>query len=123
MALCFLIQGAQSDERRLYVALSESEEELRASARCHGWRLDGVEVMEVVADEARLARQQSVFASGEFGLGETVAAVTERLQPLRPTCIVIDSLAEELSRRAPGLPVLPTSGYVNASFRLEAGPR
>lgn len=94
MALCYLIQGVKAGERCLYVALSESEEELHASARSHGWSLDGVDVMEVVVDESRLERQQSVFASGEFGLGETVAAITERMQQVRPTRIVIDSLAE-----------------------------
>lgn len=94
MALCFLFQGVKAGERCLCVALSESEEELHASARSHGWNLDGVDVMEVVVDESRLERQQSVFASGEFCLGETVAAITERVQQLRPTRLVIDSLAE-----------------------------
>lgn len=94
LAQRFLIQAAEAGERCLYVALSESEEELHASARSHGWSLDGVDVMEVVADEARLERQQSVFASGEFGLGEAVAAIAERVQQLQPKRIVIDSLAE-----------------------------
>src|SRR5688572_887809 len=42
----FLMNGVAAGERCLYVTLSETEDELRASAAAHGWSLDGVEIFE-----------------------------------------------------------------------------
>ncbi|WP_372438807.1 ATPase domain-containing protein, partial [Pandoraea sputorum] len=41
VALQFLLAGAQAGETSLYITLSETEGELRDSARSHGWELDG----------------------------------------------------------------------------------
>src|SRR5215467_3987112 len=40
VALQFLMEGAKQGEPSLYVALSESEAELRLGAASHGWTLD-----------------------------------------------------------------------------------
>ena len=37
LALQFLLQGVRRGERCLFVTLSESEDELRATAGSHGW--------------------------------------------------------------------------------------
>ena len=41
-SLQFLLEGARRGEPGLYVTLSETEGELRAVARAHGWELDGL---------------------------------------------------------------------------------
>jgi circadian clock protein KaiC len=47
VALQFLLEGARSGEKGLYVTLSETERDLRAGAASHGWKLDdGIEVYE-----------------------------------------------------------------------------
>ena len=48
VALEFLLTGARKGERCLYVTLSETEDELRASATSHGWALDGIDIYELV---------------------------------------------------------------------------
>jgi circadian clock protein KaiC len=94
LGLRFLVDGAAQGDSCLYVTLSETAAELRASAASHGWDLDGVEVVEIRLTEERLERQQSVFASGEFGLGSTVAEIVSRIQAARPQRVVVDSMAE-----------------------------
>ena len=44
----FLMAGAEAGERCLYITLSETEEELRATATGHGWSLEGVNVYVVL---------------------------------------------------------------------------
>ena len=51
LGLQFLMAGARSGERTLWITLSETERQLRQSARSHGWSLDGVEVCNPVAPE------------------------------------------------------------------------
>ena len=57
-ALQFLIAGAANGEKCLYITLSETDEELRASSASHGWDLAGVEVFELVPPESLLDEQQ-----------------------------------------------------------------
>jgi len=54
LALQFLLQGVRRGERCLFVTLSESEDELRATALSHGWSLEGITVVEVIASEESL---------------------------------------------------------------------
>src|SRR4029078_6755407 len=55
VALQFLLEGARSGEKCLYVTLSETERELRDGAASHGWSLDsGIEVFELLPHERPL---------------------------------------------------------------------
>lgn len=95
-ALQFLLEGAERGERVLYVTLSETSEELRAVARSHGWRLDGVTLYELAPTEASLRPQEqyTILHPSEVELGETTEAVLEQVERTRPTRLVFDSLAE-----------------------------
>ena len=94
LAMRFLIDGAAQKESCLYITLSETRAELQATAASHGWDLTGIDMMEILPKENGLESQQSVFASGEFGLGSTVAEIADRLRELRPRRVVVDSVAE-----------------------------
>src|SRR4029077_4083977 len=48
IALQFLMEARRAGERGLYITLSETEEELRASAQSHGWSLDGIDIFELL---------------------------------------------------------------------------
>ncbi|MCB4825581.1 ATPase domain-containing protein [Roseicella aerolata] len=93
-ALRFLLEGAANGERCLYVTLSETEEELTASAASHGWSLEGIDVFELVPAEAELERQQTVLYPAEAEFGETLQMITERIEATKPERVVVDSLAE-----------------------------
>lgn len=96
VALQFLITGAQRGERCLYVTLSETEDELRATATGHGWDIAGVEIYELVPPENLLdeEQQQSLLYSSDLELGETTKRIFEAFERVQPDRVVIDSLSE-----------------------------
>lgn len=96
LALQFLLQGVKQGERCLFVTLSESEEELRASAASHGWSLDGVHLMELIASEQTLKpdARYTMFHPSEVELSETTRTVLEQAEQFKPTRLVFDSLSE-----------------------------
>jgi circadian clock protein KaiC len=95
MAIQFLLEGRAQGERGLYVALSETPGELRAVAKSHGWSLDGIELFQLPAPEtAAVQEQYTLYHPAEVELGETIRALLEVVERLRPTRIVLDSLSE-----------------------------
>lgn len=95
LALRFLLEGCEADERGLYVTLSETEDELRAGARSHGWDLSGLDLFELVAANGfGEDREQTLLHPSEVELGETVRGVIARVEAVRPQRVVIDSLSE-----------------------------
>jgi circadian clock protein KaiC len=96
LALQFLLEGVKRDESVLYISLSETEEEIRAVAHSHGWPLEGVRLLEVVASEQVLAPEQqyTVFQPDEVELSETTKAILKEVETYRPARVVFDSLSE-----------------------------
>ena len=96
-AIQFLLTGADAGERGLYVTLSETEEELRASAVSHGHDIgDRFAIFELVPPETLLdaGQQQSLLYSSDLELGETTRSIFDAFERLRPARVVIDSLSE-----------------------------
>src|SRR3954466_15341719 len=54
LALGYLLEGARQGETSLYVTLSETREEIHAIAESHGWALDTISIVELVASEESL---------------------------------------------------------------------
>ncbi len=94
LGLRFLIDGAAKGERGIYISLSETAEELRATAASHEWPLDGIVLHEVVPAEVQLDQQQSVLFPTEAELGRTIALITEAIRQASPARVVIDSMSE-----------------------------
>jgi circadian clock protein KaiC len=96
LAMQFLLEGARQQEPVLYVALSETKEELLATAASHGWSLDGISIFELVPqEEGLLANEQyTMFYPSEVELNQTTTAVLEQVERLKPQRLVIDSLSE-----------------------------
>ena len=97
IALQFLMAGAAQGEVGIYVSLAETEQELRAGARSHGWTLDDkVTIFELVTPESVLdpEQQQSLLYSSDLELGETTKRMLETIERLKPKHVVIDSLSE-----------------------------
>src|SRR6187551_2283200 len=71
LALQYLLEGVRRGEACLCVTLSETKAELAAVARSHGWSIDGVEVVEMVASETDLEpdNQHTMFQPAEVELG------------------------------------------------------
>jgi circadian clock protein KaiC len=96
VAIQFLMAGAAAGEPSLYITLSETEDELRAGARSHGWTLKGIEIFELIPPENLLDedQQQSLLYSSDLELGETTKRIFECFERVRPKRVVLDSLSE-----------------------------
>jgi circadian clock protein KaiC len=96
LALQFLRAGAARREAVLYITLSETEEELRASAASHGWDLAGITIREMNASDADLDpdEQNTMFHPSEVELAATTRRILEHIVELKPAAVVFDSLSE-----------------------------
>lgn len=96
IALQFLLHGRSAGERGLYVTLSETRDELIATASSHGWDLDGIDIYELLPPENLLSedQRQSLLYSSDLELGETTKRIFEEFERVDPDRIVLDSLSE-----------------------------
>jgi circadian clock protein KaiC len=96
LALQFLFAGVAAGEKCMYVTLSETKEELMAGAASHGWTLDGIEIVELVAEEADLdaESQLTMYQPSEVELAETTKRVLSEVERIQPSRLVFDSLSE-----------------------------
>jgi circadian clock protein KaiC len=96
LALQFLSEGARRGERVLYVTLSETEAEVRQVAASHGWSLEGIQLFELSGAEQtlRLDEENTLYASEDVDLKETVRVLLDRVDALKPQRVVFDSLSE-----------------------------
>jgi len=92
----FLLAGQAAGEKTLYVSLSETADELRASAETHEWDLDGIEIFELMPPESGLIGEggQTMFHPSEVELAETMTLLINHIERLKPERVVIDSLSE-----------------------------
>ncbi|WP_164103876.1 ATPase domain-containing protein [Candidatus Laterigemmans baculatus] len=96
IALQFLIQGARLGQRCLFVALSETEEELHATAASHGWSLEGIDILSISPTEANLTldSRYTMYHPSEVELAETTKSVLAEAERIKPDRLVFDSLSE-----------------------------
>jgi circadian clock protein KaiC len=95
-ALQYLLQGVAAGERCLYITLSETREELASGAESHGWSMDGIEVVEIIADAHELDGENdlTMLNPSEVELTETTRKVLAAIDRLKPRRMVFDSLSE-----------------------------
>src|SRR3954466_8151244 len=96
LSLQYLLEGRRRGEKGLYVTLSETREELTEVAKSHGWSLEGIEIVELVASEKDLTNdtQLTMYHPSEVELSETTKAVLDAVQRVNPQRVVFDSLSE-----------------------------
>lgn len=96
LSLQYLLEGVRNKEKCLYITLSETREELTAGAVSHGWSLDGIEILEMVADESDLDgdSQLTMFSPSEVELTTTTKRILDAVVRVNPSRVVFDSLSE-----------------------------
>ncbi len=97
LALQFLMAGARAGETTVYVALSETADEIRDVARSHGWELpEGLHLCDFQSYDAGVddASGYTLFHPSEIELTETTRQILATLDRLRPTRVAFDSLSE-----------------------------
>jgi circadian clock protein KaiC len=95
-ALQFLLEGKRAGEKCVYVTLSETQEELEAGAKSHGWDLSGIDIVELIATEKELQgdEQLTMLPPSEVELGETTRLIIDAIERVQPSRMVLDSLSE-----------------------------
>ncbi len=96
LATQFLREGVRLGERCVYITLSETKEELVAGAASHGWTLDAIDIVELVADASDLDAdsQVTMYQPSEVELHDTTRRVLEAVERINPSRAVFDSLSE-----------------------------
>ncbi len=89
LGLQFLCAGVKQGERALFMALSETADELRATASSLCMDLGGIEVAEVLP-AAESAPEATLFQAGEIELSEAANRIIEKIEEVKPRRIVID---------------------------------
>lgn len=95
LALQFLIDGAQHQEKGLYISLAESEGELRHVAASHGMNLDHVTICKISPPEIQgSSNQYTVFQPAEVELADVLETILAKVREINPSRVVIDSMSE-----------------------------
>src|SRR6185437_10232025 len=97
LALQFLLEGARRGERCLYVTLSETGQELTTGAASHGWSLDGIDIVELIADQQHELDGDgavTMIQPSDVELSETMAKILAAIRENDPARVVFDSLSE-----------------------------
>jgi circadian clock protein KaiC len=95
LGLSFLLAGAATGQVGLYITLAETEVELRAVGKSHGWSLDALTLFEMVpADGFAEDHEQTLLHPSEVELGETVRSIMAKVEEIRPARVILDSLSE-----------------------------
>ena len=95
-ALQFLLEGARRGEKCLYVTLSETKQELEAGAESHGWSLDAIDIVELIADQQHELSGDAVtmLQPSDVELSETMGKILDAIERSNPARVVFDSLSE-----------------------------
>ena len=96
LCLKYLLTGQEQGERVLLFTLSESALDLRTMAASHGWSLEGLEIVELLASEQELSPEHNytMFHPSEVELIETTRAMLQASERVKPQRVVIDSVGE-----------------------------
>lgn len=96
LALQFLLAGAQQGEKGAYVTFSETADELRQSAKSHGWSLRALSIIDLTKmnSELGLEKQYTVLHPADVELAETSTGLLQKIKVLSPQRLVLDSLTE-----------------------------
>jgi circadian clock protein KaiC len=96
IALQYLLEGSRQGETGMYIALSETRDEILSVARSHRWPIDQISIFELSALEQQLAQEErnTVFHPAEIELNKTTQMLLQRIQQVKPKRLVLDSLSE-----------------------------
>ena len=96
LALQFLMKGLLAQERCLYIALSETKDELTQVVDSHGWTLGNMAILDLAAVQHLVApeEQSTVFHASEVELQATTQVILKEVERIKPQRIVLDSLTE-----------------------------
>jgi circadian clock protein KaiC len=97
LGLQFLLEGVRRGESALWCTLSETEAQLEATARSHGWDLSGIRIVNLTQGDGAAAMpdaQYSFFSPAEIELNDVAKAVLDLIENERPRRVVFDPFSD-----------------------------
>jgi circadian clock protein KaiC len=95
LALQFVQRRLLEQSRCLYVSLTESRADLERTCQSHGWSLEGIALLDLTQNYVSISdNPSSVFDPADTELSETIKAIAEACERVRPECVVFDGLSE-----------------------------
>ena len=93
LGLQFLLEGVRRGERVLWCTLSETEAQLDATARSHGWDLAGVTIVNLTQGGNPTGMPDaghSFFSPADIELNDIAKAILDLIERERPRRVVFD---------------------------------
>lgn len=96
LGLHFLLAGRQQGETCLWITMSETERELHAAAKSHGWNLDGIHILNLVLTKQVLQTEEryTFFSPADVELSDTTRQILDTVKSLRPARVVFDPFSD-----------------------------
>jgi circadian clock protein KaiC len=92
----FLMEGVKRGEKGLFISLSDTREELQATAEVHGWPIESITLLESV-DRAEWTESKAgytLFHPSETELARKMEQIQRQAATLGALRVVIDSMAD-----------------------------
>jgi circadian clock protein KaiC len=96
LGLQFLLEGVRRGERVLWCTLSETEAQLVATAKSHGWDLSGVNIVNLTQgdDPTVPDAEYSFFSPADIELNDVAKAILNLIESARPRRVVFDPFSD-----------------------------
>ncbi|MDK2921889.1 MAG: circadian clock protein KaiC [Desulfonauticus sp.] len=96
LGLHFLEKGSKHKENCLFISLGEKEEQIRENAQNLGLQLKKVDFLDLSPESSYFTQMESydIFSPAEVEREPTTKAIQERVEKLKPTRVVIDSMTQ-----------------------------
>lgn len=97
LGLQFLLEGVRRGETVLWCTLAETESQLHATAKTHGWDLAGITIVNLAEGDDMagvLGEEYSFFSPGDIELGDVTKAILDVADRVRPSRIVFDPFSD-----------------------------
>lgn len=96
LGLQYLLEQAKTGARVLYIAMTESRQDMEMICASHGWSPEKVELFALEQPSSSLLEQtqRSIFDPAETQLGDLIQAVVAQIDRVKPSHIVFDGLSE-----------------------------
>jgi circadian clock protein KaiC len=96
VGLHFLLEGRERGETCLWITMSETERELHAAAKSHGWELQNIHILNLVLTKEVLKseEQYTFFSPADVELTDTTRQILDTVKRLRPARVVFDPFSD-----------------------------
>ena len=96
VGLHFLLAGRERGETCLWITMSETERELHAAAKAHGWDLQGIHILNLVLtkDVLNTEERYTFFSPADVELSDTTKQILDAVKRLRPARVVFDPFSD-----------------------------